>query len=85
VAFSRLGTASLLATGVEPSKHFADHFSLINSCLLEVLILATGGYLLYQRTRNTDRCSRREHLVGLVADLLGTTSIALWFLFQFPS
>ncbi len=50
-----------------------------------MLILATGGYLLYERTRNTDRCSRREHLVGLVADLLGTTSIALWFLFQFPS
>ena len=41
----------LLSTGADPSRHFADHFSLINSCLLEVLILATGGYWLYERTR----------------------------------
>lgn len=85
VAVSRLGTDNLLSTGADPSRHFADHFSLVNSCLLEVLILATGGYWLYERTRNTDGCSRRDHVVGLIADLLGTISIALWFLFQFPS
>ena len=85
VAISRLVSDNLLSTGADPSRHFADHFSLINSCLLEVLILATGGYWLYERTRNTDRCSRRDQIVGLIADLLGTTSTALWFLFQFPS
>ena len=85
LAVSRLNSDNLLSTGADPSRHFADHFSLINSCLLEALILATGGYWLYERTRNTDRCTRREHVVGLIADLLGTMSIALWFLFQFPS
>ncbi len=85
VAVSRLNTDNLMSTGADPSRHFADHFSLINSCLLEVLILAAGGYWLYERARNTDRCSRRDYVVGLIADLLGTTSIALWFAFQFPS
>jgi hypothetical protein len=50
-----------------------------------VLILATGGYWLYERTRNSDRCSRRDQVIGLIADLLGTLSIVLWFAIQFPS
>ena len=58
-------------------------FSLIYSLLLEVLILATVGYLLFERTRT--RCTRREHFVGLAADALGTLSIALWFAYRFPS
>ncbi len=85
VAVSRLSTDNLLSTGANPSRHFADHFSLVDSCLLEVLILATGGYWLYERTRNSDRCSRRDQVIGLIADLLGTLSIVLWFAIQFPS
>ena len=62
-----------------------ESFSLLQSALLETLILAAGGYWLYERTRNTDRCARSEHLVGLIADVLGTSAIALWFEYRFPS
>ena len=60
-------------------------FSLVYSLLLEVLILACVGYLLFERTRTRDRCTRHEHIVGLAADALGTLSIALWFAYRFPS
>ncbi|HEY5084977.1 MAG TPA: hypothetical protein VII48_10665, partial [Rhizomicrobium sp.] len=60
-------------------------FSLINSVLLEVLVLAAVGYALLERTGDTDRCPRREHIIGLTADTLGTLSIALWFAYRFPS
>jgi hypothetical protein len=61
------------------------HFSLVNSLLLEVLILAAIGYWLLERTRNRERCTRAEHIVGLLGDALGTLSIALWFAYRFPS
>lgn len=61
------------------------HFSLVNSLLLEVLILAGIGYWLLERTRNCERCTRAEHILGLLADALGTLSIALWFAYRFPS
>jgi hypothetical protein len=64
---------------------FLDGISLTNSLLLEVLILAAIGYWLLERTRNVDRCTRTEHIVGLTADSLGTLSIALWFAYRFPS
>jgi uncharacterized membrane protein len=64
---------------------YADHFSLINSLLLQVLVLAAVGYLLLERTRNRERCTRTEHIVGLTADALGTIAIALWFAYRFPS
>ncbi|MGA8090794.1 MAG: DUF2339 domain-containing protein [Terracidiphilus sp.] len=76
--------AVLLSTGADPSTRLYDHFSLIHSCLLEVMILAAGGYWLYERTRITDRCVPREHIVGIIADLVGTFSIALWFVDRFP-
>jgi len=60
-------------------------FSPIYSLLLEVLILATVGYLLFERTRSRDRCTRTEHIVGLSLDALGTLSIVLWFAYRFPS
>jgi hypothetical protein len=60
-------------------------FSLIYSLLMEVLVLAFAGYLLFERTRNRDFCTRREHIVGLSLDALGTLSIALWFAYRFPS
>jgi hypothetical protein len=62
-----------------------ESFSLLQSVLLETLILAAAGYWLYERTRNTDRCARSEHLIGLIADVLGTSAIALWFEYRFPS
>ena len=61
------------------------HFSLVNSLLLEVLILAAIGYWLLERTRNRERCTRAEHIIGLLANGLGTLSIALWFAYRFPS
>jgi len=64
---------------------YAESFSLTKSLLLEVLVLATAGYCLLERTRNCERCTRREHIVGLLADALGTLSIALWFAYRFPS
>jgi len=62
-----------------------DRFSLTNSVLLEALVLAAVGYALLERTRNTGRCPPREHIIGLIADALGTVSIALWFAYRFPS
>ena len=64
---------------------FIPVFSITRSQLLEVLILAATGYWLMERTRNRDRCTRRESVVGLSADGLGTLSIALWFAYRFPS
>lgn len=63
----------------------ANHFSLVNSLLLELLILAAAGYWLLERTRNRERCTRAEHIAGLLANALGTLSIALWFANRFPS
>jgi hypothetical protein len=60
-------------------------FSLSKSLLLEVLILAAVGYWLMERTRNRERCARREHLAGLATGGLGTLSISLWFAYRFPS
>jgi hypothetical protein len=60
-------------------------FSLIKSSLLAVLLLAAIGYWFHERTRNPNRCTRREHVVGLIASSLGTLTIALWFAYRFPS
>jgi uncharacterized membrane protein len=60
-------------------------FSFTNSLLLELLVLAASGYWLLERTTNRDRSTRREYIVGLIADALGTVSIALWFAYRFPS
>jgi hypothetical protein len=74
---------------LEPASSWHDYyvpsFSFVHSLLLEVLVLAVAGYWLMERTRNTERCTRREHVVGLLADSLGTVSIALWFAYRFPS
>jgi hypothetical protein len=73
---------TLLPNGLSDSNH---RFSLLYSLLLEVLILAVAGYSLLERTRNRDRCTRKDYVVGLAADALGTLSIALWFAYRFPS
>jgi hypothetical protein len=67
------------------SDALLPRFSLVHSLLLEVLVLAAAGYWLMERTRDLERCPRREHIVGLTADALGTLSIALWFAYRFPS
>jgi hypothetical protein len=71
----------LIADGSLDRNH---PFSITNSLLLEVLILAAIGYWLLERTRNRERCARREHIMGLATDGLGTLSIALWFAYRFP-
>jgi uncharacterized membrane protein len=72
----------LLADGSLTELH---RFSLVNSALLEVLILAAIGCLIMERTRNRERCTRHEYIVGLSADALGTFGIAVWFAYRFPS
>jgi hypothetical protein len=84
VAIWKLGPDDLWFAVSNASGRFGKPFNLIDSCLLEVLILAAGGYWLYERTRTNDRCVPREHVVAMIADLLGTISIALWFVNQFP-
>jgi uncharacterized membrane protein len=61
----------------------ADHFSLINSRLLEVLLFAAAGYWLMERSRNSGHCTRADRLIGLTCETLGTASIVLWFAFRF--
>jgi len=60
-------------------------FSLVNSALLEVLVLAAAGYWLLERTFNRDRCTKAEHIAGTLSDGLGTLALALWFAYRFPS
>lgn len=60
-------------------------FSWVNSLLLEVLIVAAAGCWLLERTRNRERTAQSEHIVGLIANALGTLSIAAWFAYRFPS
>ena len=62
----------------------AGSFSLVFSRLLEVIILLGGGYWLLERTRNRERCSRIEHVVGLAADAAGTFCLMTWFGVRFP-
>jgi uncharacterized membrane protein len=60
-------------------------FSVVNSDLLEVLVLAGAGYLFLERTMNRERTGKSEHVAGTIADGLGTLVVALWFAFRFPS
>jgi len=93
VAFLRFFVAELfspdraapIALSANGTLHNSHSFSLIYSLLMEVLVLALAGYLLFERTRNRDRSTRKEHIVGLALDALGTLSIALWFAYRFPS
>ncbi len=65
--------------------HPAGHFSLTNSLLLEVLVLAAAGYWLAEQTRGGELHGDQEQIAGLVAGGLGTFTIAAWFAFRFPS
>ncbi|HEY1579864.1 MAG TPA: DUF2339 domain-containing protein [Terracidiphilus sp.] len=60
------------------------NFTIIGSYLLEVLILLAGGYWLFERTRNSDRVTKSEHVVGLLADAAGTFCLAVWCGIRFP-
>jgi hypothetical protein len=64
-----------------------DLFSRVQagSALVETLLLATAGYWLLERTFNRELCTRAEHVIGLLADGLGTLSIVFWFAFRFSS
>jgi len=85
LAFGRYALKLFDFFSTAPSSAATPHFSLTYSLLLEVLVLASAGYWLLERTTNRDRCTRREYIVGLTADALGTLSIALWFAWRFPS
>jgi hypothetical protein len=54
------------------------------SALVAACALATVGYLLLERTMNRERSTRAEHIVAMLADSLGTVTIALWFAERFP-
>jgi len=79
------GPAAPIAILANGSLGEVHRFNLLNSLLFEVLVLAAAGYFLLERTRNREICTRTEHIVGLIADGLGTLSIALWFAYKFPS
>jgi len=93
VAFTRYLASDLMSGGpatllkLSPAGNLIENsaFSLVNSALLEVLILAAAGYWLLERARDPERSMSREHLAGLAADSVGTLSIALWFAYRFPS
>jgi uncharacterized membrane protein len=55
-------------------------FTPVGSGLLEVLILIVAGYWLLERTRDSNRNSTAEHIVGLVEDLSGGEGwvVVLW-------
>jgi hypothetical protein len=60
-------------------------FSLVNSALLEVIVLGSAGSWLLERTMNQERIGKGEHIAGTIADGLGTLVLAMWFAFRFPS
>lgn len=79
------GRAVLVVLAKYGSPGNAAIFSPLYSLLFEVLVLSAAGYVLMERTRNRERCTPREHWMGLIADGLGTLSIAAWFAYRFPS
>ncbi len=66
------------------SPPMARIFTLAGSDLLEVLILIAGGYWLLERTRDVERSTKAEHVVGLLADAAGTFCLVVWFGVRFP-
>jgi uncharacterized membrane protein len=62
----------------------ARAFTLVHSNLLEVLILMAAGYWLFERSRDSARVGKPEHLVGLLADASGTLCLVVWFGIRFP-
>lgn len=70
---------------LQQSSASTGHFSLVNSLLFTVLVLAAVGYSLLERTRDPARGPHAERIAGLAVDALGTLSIAVWFAFRWPS
>ena len=60
-------------------------FTLTGSNLLEALILIAAGYWLLERTRISERIGKAEHVVGMIADAVGTFCLVVWFGAQFPA
>ena len=64
----------------------ASHFSLVQSALLETLILLVLGYWLAERTRARDDASIFfERYVTYAAASLATLALLAWFAVRFPS
>lgn len=74
-----------IASGGPVAQAGSPAFSLVNSALLEVLVLAAAGCWLFERTMNRERIGKGEHIAGTTADGLGTLAIALWFAFCYGS
>jgi uncharacterized membrane protein len=85
LAFAKCIVYDIAFGAPAPPKIYPIPFSIVNSALLEVLLLAAAGYWVLERSSNGDRCKVPEQVGGVVADGLGTLSIALWFGFRFPS
>jgi len=85
LAFGRYALNLFDVFGNTLSGAATPRFSITNSLLLEVIVLACAGYALLDRTTNRERCTRGEYIVGLATDALGTISIAQWFAYRFPS
>jgi uncharacterized membrane protein len=85
IAFSTYisGDLPYAVAGLASSSTLAS-FSLVFSRLLEVIILLGGGYWLLERTRDFSRTTKTEHIVGLLADAVGTFCLVVWFGVRFP-
>lgn len=71
--------------GLQNSALAVGNFSPLRSLLVDTLVLCVVGYALMERTRNRERCPRREYAAGILADALGTIALVAWFAFRFPS
>lgn len=60
------------------------NFSLVNSALLEVLILLAAGYWLLERTRTGEHTTNAEHTAALLANSAGVFCLVVWTGIRFP-
>lgn len=84
VAFSQYLNSELASGIFGRSSTFSRVFALSGSELVEVLILVAGGYWLLERTRQTERVTKTEHVAGLLADAVGTLCLMVWFGVRIP-
>jgi len=85
LGFAKGLAVDILSNVPAAPTEYPMHFSLVNSALLEVLMLAVTGYWLLERTMNQERTGKAEHVAGTITDGLGTLAIGMWFAFRFPS
>lgn len=67
-----------------PSPPLDPNFTLVGSCLLEVLILLAAGFWLHERTRPRAQTTDTEHIIGLFANSIGLFCLVIWIGIRFP-